>query len=276
MQVYTLNVGQGAFAVITCGENAVIIDTQVQLGAKVPNINILGALAKILKNKNLLGLLITGFDRDHFTIVGLKIVLNKYRPEWIIYPGYYKDSGNAEECFKFIRDFAERNKTALLSIDMAKNQERSYSSGGMSFELFSPHKTDMTSSNNCSLVCKIKEISTGASYLVTGDTELARWKNICSIFGSDLKCHVMAAPHHGSDNGTSEALMRCVQPHTVLFSCGIGNSYGHPGSSALSLFKKFATEYWGTNAPPSGQSLRTVIDPFQNPSVQSFKFELGA
>jgi hypothetical protein len=44
------------------------------------------------------------------------------------------------------------------------------------FGYFSPHSADMTSFNNCSLVMKVKEKSTGATYLITGDAENDRWR----------------------------------------------------------------------------------------------------
>jgi beta-lactamase superfamily II metal-dependent hydrolase len=121
----------------------------------------------------------------------------------------------------------------------------------------------MNSSNNCSLVCRITEVSTGMSYMATGDTELARWSNICRIFSGALRAHVMAAPHHGSDNGVDLAVMQAVSPHTVLVSCGIGNQYGHPGSQAAALFTRYATEWYCTaqNTSGKGQSLVTTALP---------------
>ena len=56
------------------------------LSPAVPIINVKQALATILAGKNLVGLLVTGFDDDHFCEVGIKTVMNKYRPNWVAYP----------------------------------------------------------------------------------------------------------------------------------------------------------------------------------------------
>ena len=45
-----------------------------------------------LHGKELVGLIVTGFDADHFNEVGMRIALNKYRPNWIMYPKYFKQT----------------------------------------------------------------------------------------------------------------------------------------------------------------------------------------
>jgi len=92
MQIYTLNVGQGQFVVVTGDTQAIIIDTYVPLNPSADIVNVKGALATILQGKQLVGLMVTGFDSDHFNEVGIKIVLNKYRPNWIMYPKYFKNT----------------------------------------------------------------------------------------------------------------------------------------------------------------------------------------
>ena len=56
----------------------------------------------------------------------------------------------------------------------------------------------------------------GFSYLITGDTENPRWERINKLFGSALKSHVLAAPHHGSRNAAHPASLVSIDPHTVL------------------------------------------------------------
>ena len=115
MKIYTLNVGQGQFVVVVGNTEAIVVDTSVPLSPAKPIINVKSALANILAGKNLLGLIITGFDADHFNEVGVKIVLNKYRPDWIMYPKYFKSSKEATagrggaafgQCRAFERDDA--------------------------------------------------------------------------------------------------------------------------------------------------------------------------
>lgn len=274
MDIYTLNVGQGNFTVVTGTNEAFIIDTHVPISGSQKIINVKAALATILPNKELIGLIITGFDADHFNEVGLNIVLNKYRPNWIMYPKYFKDTDNAKACFKLIDRFDNQNKKfERISVLLTDNNSRFYYklSQEFTFEIFSPHSGDMTSSNNCSLVCKVTEKSTNATYLITGDTENARWDNILKFFGNELSCLLLAAPHHGSRNGVSQELLKKISPYKIIVSAGVDNSYGHPHSEAIALFKVHSKEWYQTNWKPDGQSIKTTLDGRNSP--KSVKFE---
>ncbi len=270
MEIYTLNVGQGQFVVVTGDTLAIIIDTYVPLNPSSDIVNVKGALATILQGKQLVGLMVTGFDSDHFNEVGIKIVLNKYRPNWIMYPKYFKKTGTADACFAAIRTFEGQSAFTKYSVSLDRNDTRFYNklSSEFQIEAFSPHAEDMNSSNNCSLVCKIKELRTGRSYLVTGDTENDRWSSITRIFGSSIAADVLDAPHHGSKNGISAAAMALIRPHTVLISAGVNNQYGHPDAEATRLFSAHAQKYFCT-CYGDGQSLRTVAD--EN-GVTTYKF----
>jgi competence protein ComEC len=260
MNIYTLNVGQGQFVVVTGDTDAVIIDSHVPLDASQPVVNVKRALAKALEGKNLVGFIATGFDADHFNEVGLKIILNKYRPKWFMYPKYFKGTDEADKCFKVISDYRLTNDLSKISVLLDDASKRFYTklSVDLQFELFSPHPADMDSSNNCSLVCKVREQSTSATYLVTGDTENARWDSIVRYFGGSVEAHVLAAPHHGSGNGITERALACIRPHTTLISAGVDNQYGHPDRDTVKLMERFSKECYSTNYG-GGQSLRTVV-----------------
>lgn len=270
MQIYTLNVGQGQFVVVVGDSQAIIVDTYVPLNPSSDVINVKAALATILRGKELVGLMITGFDSDHFNEVGMKIILNKYRPNWIMYPKYFKKTQTADACFSAIRAFESQAAITKHSVSLGQNNARFYNKICKDFqiEVFSPHADDMNSSNNCSLVCKIREHRTGRSYLVTGDTENDRWASICKIFGSSIAADVLDAPHHGSKNGVSAKAMGLIKPHTVLISAGVRNQYGHPDPEAVQLFSAHAQKYWAT-CYGEGQSLRTVAD---EATVATYKF----
>ena len=260
MKIYTLNVGQGQLVVVVGSNEAIIVDTSVPLSPKHPIINVKSALTDILGGKNLIGLMITGFDADHFNEVGVRIVLNKYRPNWIMYPKYFKKTKTADAGFVAIKEFETQKEITKYSILLSENNKRLYNtlSNDFSFEMFSPHKEDMDSSNNCSLVCKIKEKSTNATYLVTGDTENNRWESIANIFGSNIKSDVLDAPHHGSKNGITSRAINLIKPDTVLISAGIDNSYGHPDAEALTIFRSVSNKVYSTNYN-NGQSILTDI-----------------
>lgn len=270
MHIYTLHVGQGQFVVVTGITEALIVDTYVPLNPTKDIINVKAALAKILQGKQLVGLIVTGFDADHFNEVGMKIVLNKYRPNWIMYPKYFKQTETANACFAAIETFERQKAFQRHSVSLSKNNLRFYFQlcSEFQFEVFSPHSADMNSSNNCSLVCKVKERPTGRTYLITGDTEYDRWGSIAQYFGSALESDVLAAPHHGSKNGISAQAMDLIRPHTVLVSAGVGNQYGHPDAWAAQLFAAKAESWYSTNHG-AGQSLETLAT---TQEVRTFKF----
>lgn len=270
MIIYTLNVGQGQFIVVTGETQALIIDTYVPLYPTNDVINVKGALATALAGKELVGLMISGFDSDHFNEVGVKLILNKYRPNWIMYPRYFKDTRTADACFSAIKTFEGQKSFIKISVSLEKNDTRFYNSLSTDFEIevFSPHSEDMNSSNNCSLVLKIKERSTGRTYLVTGDTENDRWDSITRIFGRSIAADVLDAPHHGSKNGISFDAISLISPHTVLISAGVNNQYGHPDSEATALFRRHANDCYAT-CWGGGQSLKTVAD---KTSIATYKF----
>ena len=62
MHVYTLNVGQGQFVVVTGQSEAFIVDTYVPLNPTNDIVHVIGALAKILVGKQLIGLGLHGIE----------------------------------------------------------------------------------------------------------------------------------------------------------------------------------------------------------------------
>lgn len=58
----------------------------------------------------------------------------------------------------------------------------------------------------------------------------------------------LKASHHGSSDATGAAFCEYVQPQNVFFSCGAGNSYGHPSQQPLQNL---------VQAVPSAQFYRT-------------------
>ena len=262
MHIYTLNVGQGQFVIVTGVTQAFIVDTFIPLNPSADIINVKGALSTILAGKELVGLIITGFDADHFNEIGMKVVLNKYRPNWIMYPKYYKKTDTADNCFSVIKSFEKDKPITRYSASLSDNETRFYLdlSSEFTFEIFSPHVDDMNSSNNCSLACKVKEKSTGCTYLITGDTENDRWDSIVGYFGNVIKTDVLAAAHHGSKNGITAAAIKVIDPGTVLISAGVDNQYGHPDAEAVKLFKTRTDKTYSTSWG-NGQSLKTVVLP---------------
>jgi len=269
MNVITANIGQGALAVIRHNNEAIIVDSRIPASDDETVVFVKEFLAYALKDHFVKGFVLTGFDSDHAIAVGVFLILSKYRPDWILYPKYYKDTDTAREVFKVIDqqvDFRKNTASPLKKISVRLDQLASRNISGLStnfsFELFSPHIEDMDCSNNCSLVLKVTGIGPRSfSYLITGDTEVARWETIARLFGKSLKAHVLAAPHHGSKNAVHPASLLHIAPHTVHISAGVENQYGHPDPEALRVYKEVAKYVYSTNLEEG--SLWTRIDQAQ-------------
>jgi beta-lactamase superfamily II metal-dependent hydrolase len=264
MNIVTVNVGQGALAIVRHNKEAIIIDSRIPSCDDDTVAFVKEMFATSLKDHNVKGFILTGFDDDHCDVIGAAIVLQKYRPDWVLYPQYYKNTDEAKSVFWLIdeQEKARRNsanplKRVSVRVDKLVSRKLPGLSSNFEFELFSPHVDDMTSSNNSSIVLKLTGLGWGGfSYLITGDTESDRWRRIDGFFGEALKAHVMAAAHHGSKNGVHVPSLLHIDPHTVLISAGVNNQYGHPDPAAVKVYKGVAKHVFSTNME-GGVSLLT-------------------
>jgi beta-lactamase superfamily II metal-dependent hydrolase len=280
MNIITANVGQGALAIVRHAGEAIIVDSRIPASDDRTVAYVKQVLALSLKDHYVKGLIFTGFDNDHCDVVGASIILRKYRPDWVMYPKYYKQSREASLVFQLIRE-EERLRlsssrplsTISVRLDQLINRRLRGLSDRFDFELFSPHIEDMDCSNNCSIVLKLTGRGPrGFSYLITGDTENARWETIAKLFGTALRSQVMAAPHHGSKNATHPASLLLIAPHTVLISAGVNNQYGHPAPPAMNVYRRVARHVFSTNmeggvsllTQPGKTELTTLLIPSRN------------
>lgn len=275
MDIITVNVGQGALAIVRHNTEAIIIDACMPPSDDDTVVYLKSTLAAFLKNYYVKGFILTGFDEDHSAAMGVGLILKKYRPDWIMYPKCYKNTDEATNVFQIIeQQERERSNTSspLRRVSVRLDNIASRLLEGLSqyfnFELFSPHIEDMDTSNNSSIVLRMQGKGAGGfSYLVTGDTENSRWDTINRLFGDAIRSDVMAASHHGSKNGANAKTILLTAPNTVLISAGVDNQYGHPDSQAVAVYSKVAKHVYSTNVN-GGVSLLT------SPSINDFKTDL--
>ncbi len=264
MNIVTINVGQGALAIVRHQGEAIVVDSRIPPSGDKTVAHVKELFAKALKDHFVKGLILTGFDDDHSDLDGASIILRKYRPDWVMYPRYFKDTTEAKNVFTLIDSEVETRRSTSnplrkvpVRLDKLASRRLDGLSDNFDFELFSPHIEDMDSSNNCSIVLKLTGHGLrGFSYLITGDTEISRWETIHKYFGTALKSHVLAAPHHGSKNATHPASLLEIAPHTVLISAGVDNQFDHPSPQAVQVYKKVAKYVFSTNME-GGVSLLT-------------------
>lgn len=77
------------------------------------------------------------------------------------------------------------------------------------------------------------------SYLLTGDLEKGIENMLVYIDGDKLKSDVLKVGHHGTKNGSYEALLGNVNPSYAVISVGAKNMYGHPAPETLKRFEDF-------------------------------------
>lgn len=264
MDVITVNVGQGALAIVRHKKEAIIVDSRIPPSGDNTVAFVIEMLATSLTDHYVKGFILTGFDNDHSDVAGASIVLRKYRPDWVMYPKYYKDSEEAKLVFRLIAEQEELRRASTnplrrisVRLDRLAHRKLADLSDNFEFELFSPHINDMDCSNNCSIVLKLTGVGLGGfSYLITGDTEAERWETIGQLFGIALKSHVLAAPHHGSKNAAHPASLLYINPHTILISAGVDSQYGHPDPAAVKVYSRVAKYVFSTNME-GGVSLLT-------------------
>src|SRR5258707_7710136 len=95
MNIITVNVGQGALSIIRHNNEAIIVDCRIPPTSDTTLTFVKEMFATALKGQGVKGLILTGFDDDHTDVVGIALVLQKYRPDWVMYPKYFKDSEEA-------------------------------------------------------------------------------------------------------------------------------------------------------------------------------------
>jgi beta-lactamase superfamily II metal-dependent hydrolase len=279
MDVFTLYVGQGSLAAVRAGNEAVIVDAHMTECDDVTSEQIETSLDHYLAKSNVCGLILTGLDRDHACPAGVESILTRYKPNWVMYPKYFKDTDAASEVFTTIacheRQRANTSRPLLrhsVRVDRVESRNLTGLASCFTFELFSPHMDDTDSSNNSSIVLKLVGLDQkGFSYLITGDTETERWDSINRYFGKYLASDVMAAPHHGARTGVNAKTLFLVKAITVLISAGVDNSYGHPYGVAVQAYQQVAKHVFCTIAE-NGKCLltRRIGDDFHTHLLQHF------
>ena len=90
--------------------------------------------------------------------------------------------------------------------------------------------TPTDDANNGSLVCRLTYGTT--SFLFTGDAEASSETQMTDS-GADLHADVLKVGHHGSNTSSSTRFLNAVTPEYAVISVGKDNSYGHPTNETL-------------------------------------------
>ena len=90
MDIITVNVGQGALAIVRHNDDAIIIDSCIPPSGDDTVAYVKGMLSAFLKNYLVRGIILTSFDEDHSDATGVGIVLKNIGPIGLYTPNITK------------------------------------------------------------------------------------------------------------------------------------------------------------------------------------------
>src|ERR1700727_923156 len=102
MDILTLYVAQGSLAAVRAGQEVLLIDAHMPDCDDVTQEEIEASLEVFIGKRIVLGLILTGLDKDHACPAGVESILTRYQPNWVMYPKYFKDTDAAGDVFATI------------------------------------------------------------------------------------------------------------------------------------------------------------------------------
>lgn len=172
-------------------------------------------------------------DADHIGGMPAVISANSVGSVWA------PDCNHDTETFtRFLQSVADKG----LSIDAAARGKTIATGDNYSIEILWPNDgAAFDDTNDYSVVIKVTYGKT--TFLFTGDaTDDDLIQAGCG--GID----VLKVSHHGSDTGTSPALLSALTPKIAVISYGLDNSYGHPTQTVLDELSAAGATVYGTGA----------------------------
>lgn len=231
-QVYFLNVGQGdaEYIKLTNGQD-ILIDGG-------PDSKVLSELGKVMSfsDRKIDLIVLTHPHADHLT--GLLEVIRRYEvgeiwESGVDYPSGVYDAWRDEIKNKNIKD-----------TDVVAGETREFSPEKFSvlYPLSSEKNKTIDNVNNSSVVTELT--NNKINFLFLGDAEKSAQKEILPQIKLTT---VIKVGHHGSSNGTLDALLKLARPAIAVIEVGAKNTYGHPTAETLNLLKQYAAQIYRTD-----------------------------
>lgn len=241
LEVKVLNVGQGDAVLIKSGQQTVLIDTSdIDERSKLRNELKKAGVSQIDK------LIITHPHADH--LGGAAVVFKEFKVLEVYDNGL---SAKPKFYLDYLKEIKKQNilyKTLCAGdvLDFGNGVEYSVLSPAKEFiESGAKNKKGKVDYNGSSIVGRLT--FGNFAMMLTGDVEKGGEAMIVKKSGSNLKCQVLKAGHHGSKSSSSEKFLKAVAPESVVISCGAGNDYGHPHEPIIERYKKFGVNIYRTD-----------------------------
>lgn len=228
LTVHFIDVGQGDSTLITCGEEAMLIDAgDNDQGTKIQN---------YLQKRNIETLkyvICTHPDADH--IGGMDVILYKFACETVFMTEEEKDTKTYREMMDTLKVKGYDRTLPVVG--------ESFSLGDAEFTIIGPVKQGEESNDN-SIAILLKHGEN--KFLFTGDA--MQEEELDLVRGGILSgADVYKAGHHGSGTSSCKELLEAVSPAYAVISCGEGNSYGHPHAETLNAFRAMGIQVFRTD-----------------------------
>ena len=217
--VHFIDVGQADCALITLGDEAMLIDGGNRDDGWL--------VTQYLQRLGITELdLVVGTHPHEDHIGGLATVLRNIPAEtvWTGHIGYTNSTVTG-----FLNAVAGLHATAV-----EPELGQTFALGDALVTVLGPVHTNYTDVNDLSLVLMVEFEDT--RFLFTGDMEQIAETDMLDHWGEDFdwSTDVLKVGHHGSYSSTGYRLLREVLPSYAVISCGFNNEYGHPHDAPLS------------------------------------------
>lgn len=238
VHLYVLDVGQGDSILIERGDYQILVDGG-------PDDKVLTELGKVMptSDRKIEKVVLTHPHADHLT--GLNQVLDRYEIGMIYTSGVAYDSNTYAN---FLNKVKEKN----ISYEVPKMFEKVsvFDDGSLEFLWPGDQFQDKTIEdlNNTSIVSKFCYFS--ACALLTGDVQIAGQTEMLMLSQNNnvsLVSDLLKISHHGSINGTNQALLDAVKPKFAVISVGADNKFGHPHAVVIDLLNANKIPFFRTD-----------------------------
>jgi len=226
LTVYFIDVGQGDSILLDQGTTEILID------GGTGQTNVANYIKQYIDG-SLEAIVATHPDADH--IGGLAAVLNAFKVNDVWTNGESTTSTT-------YKTFISAIQTNGATTHIVKRGD-TISENTLTFSVLNP--SSLTGdTNNDSVVLNLKYGS--IDFLFTGDAEQPAET---SMLASGVVQHadILKVGHHGSRTASSSQFLSVVKPDAAIYSCGLGNSYGHPHQETITALLNIGATIYGTD-----------------------------
>ncbi|MDR2646862.1 MAG: MBL fold metallo-hydrolase [Oscillospiraceae bacterium] len=238
LRVHFIDVGQGDSILLEMESENMLIDA----GKKGEEVTVTNYL-KTEEIKELRYVVATHPDSDH--IGGLAFgVLSAFEIDEVIMPKLTNENQPNSQTYKRFCEELDALKQNGKKISIAR-PEQMLNLGDATLRVLGPLTETPKDTNNNSVVLQLKYGD--CTMLFMGDAEKKEETALAEQYGDALRCDLLKAGHHGSNTSSNANFLAYAQPKDAVISCGIDNSYNHPGTKAIARLAAQNTTIWRTD-----------------------------